>query len=288
MSPFSPDISVFMAAIGIDLAIGEYPEAVHPVVWMGRITGIFDIKSSSKFTRFVLGGMLLASDTAFWFFVAAASFKLPFYLTLIVQAFLLKSAFSIRALYEHTLRCQTDDIAKMRKAVSMMVSRNTSGLDKSHLISAALESLSENISDSVASPLFYYLIFGLPAAMAYRTINTLDAMIGYHTESFEWFGKPAAIADDIVNFIPARITALIIALFSPVAALESIRKYAGAKLNAAYPMAAASGVLGVWFEKSGFYRFDGREPEIYDIKRGLKLFRLVVAVILLLAMVSLW
>jgi len=288
MSPFSPDISVFMAAIGIDLAIGEYPEIVHPVVWMGRITGIFDIKSSSKLIRFASGSMLLTSDTALWFLVAAFSFKLPFYLSFMAQIFLLKATFSIRALYEHTLRCQTDDIAKMRNAVSMMVSRNTSGLDKSHLISAALESLSENISDSIASPLFYYVIFGLPAAMAYRTINTLDAMIGYHTESFEFFGKTAAIADDIINFIPSRITALIIALFSPVAAFRSMRKYARVKLNAAYPMAAASGVLGVWFEKKGFYRFDGREPQIYDIKRGLKLFRLTVAVILLLAMLSLW
>ena len=290
MNIFSPDFLIFAAAVGIDLLFGEYPDIIHPVVWMGRMAIWFDIKTDSDFIRFILGGMLLVSNAALWFFIAFFSFKLPFVLRFAVQVFLLKSTFSITALYRHVKCCRTDDIERMRQSVSMIVSRDTSELDRPHLISASLESLSENISDSVIAPLFYYAIFGLPAAMIYRSVNTLDAMIGYRTKSFEWYGKASARADDLANFIPARITALIIALFSPRAAVRAIFKYAHTKLNAAYPMAAVSGVLRVLFEKKGVYRFDGREPEIGDIDRGLKLFKLVVAVSLALmaAIILLW
>ncbi len=282
MNIFSPDLPIFAAAVGVDLLFGEYPDIIHPVVWMGRMAVWFNIKTDSNFIRFILGGILLVLNAALWFLLAFFSFKLPFMLRFAVQAFLLKSTFSITALYRHVKCCRTNDIEQMRQSVAMIVSRDTSELDRSHLISASLESLSENISDSVVAPLFYYAIFGLPAAMIYRSVNTLDAMIGYHTKSFEWYGKASARADDLVNFIPARITALIVALFSPKAAFRSIFKYAHTKLNAAYPMAAVSGVLGVLFEKKGVYKFDGREPEIGDIDRGLRLFKLVAAVSLAL------
>jgi len=286
---FFPDLPIFIAAVGIDLLFGEYPDIIHPVVWMGRMATWFNIKTDSNFIRFILGGLLFVSNAALWFFAAFFSFKLPFVLRFAAQVFLLKSTFSITALYKHVRCCKTEDIEQMRRSVSMIVSRDVSELDRPHLISASLESLSENISDSVVAPLFYYAIFGLPAAMIYRSINTLDAMIGYRTKSFEWYGKASARADDLVNFIPARITALIIALFSPKAAFRSIFRYAHTKLNAAYPMAAASGVLGVSFEKKGVYKFDGREPEIGDIDRGLKLFEFVTVVsLLLMTAIMLW
>ncbi len=289
MNPFAPHVSVFIAALSFDLLFGEYPEIIHPVAWMGRMADWFDQKSSSKILRFIYGILLLILDTTVWFSVAVFSFKLPLVLSFIVQSFLLKSAFSIRSLHNHVKDCQVEDTVKMRYAVSMLVSRNVVSLDKAHLISASLESMSENISDSIVAPLFYYISLGLPAAVAYRVINTLDAMIGYHTESFEWFGKASARTDDFVNLIPARLTASIIAIFSPKSAIRSIFKYAHTKLNAAYPMAAAAGVLGVWFEKIGVYRFDGKQPKMDDIKHGLNLFRKVVAVVLVLAIIKmLW
>ncbi len=276
---FKPDPFIFIAAIGIDLVIGEWPSFIHPVVWMGRIVKFFDLPSSSNAVRFLIGIILLIFDGTLWFSVGILAMIIPGIAGIIIQIFLFKSTFSILALYKHVKKCRTENGEKMRDAVSMIVSRDTSNLDRWHLISAALESLSENTSDSVTAPLFFYLLLGLPGALLYRTVNTLDAMVGYHTDKFEWFGKAAARTDDALNFIPSRLTATFFAVFSPRKAFRSIFKYGPLKINGTYPMSAFSGVLGVKFEKIGLYKFDGREPELTDIDRGLRLYILSVALI---------
>ncbi len=277
---FLPNPFVFLIAIGIDLFVGEYPALVHPVVWMGRIVKYFDVDSKRESMRFFWGIMLLIVDVGIWFSVGAFATMIPGIVGIFIQAFLLKSTFSIRSLYFHVKRCGVEDEDTMRHNVSMIVSRNTANLDKWHLVSAALESLSENTSDSVTGPIFYYALFGLPGAFVYRTVNTLDAMIGYHNERFEWFGKAAARTDDALNFIPSRLTATFFAIFSPKKAFRSIFKYGPLKINGTYPMSAFSGLLGVKFEKIGYYAFDGREPVVEDIKRGLKFYVMAISVIL--------
>jgi len=276
---FIPNPWVFLCAIAIDLAIGEYPNFIHPVVWMGKMVGFFNIDSNPN-VRFFNGLLLLIFDSGLWFLGGIGVMIIPGILGFIIQVLLLKSTFSIRGLYAHVKRCKVDDDEKMRKAVSMIVSRDTSKLDRWHLISAALESLSENTSDSITGPIFYYALFGLPGALLYRVVNTLDAMIGYHTEKFEWFGKAAARTDDALNFIPSRLTATFFAIFSPKRAFGAIFKYGPIKINGTYPMSAFSGVLGVEFEKIGIYKFDGREPVLSDITRGLRLYVFSTAVIL--------
>ncbi|MEN3043219.1 MAG: cobalamin biosynthesis protein, partial [Fervidobacterium sp.] len=152
--------------------------------------------------------------------------------------------------------------------------------DKPHLYSAAIESLSENISDSITGPLFYYLLFDLYGAIVYRVVNTYDALFGYRTKRYEWFGKFCARFDDLLNIIPSRLTALVIILFNPKRGLEYITRYGGIKINSTYPMSAFSGVLGVGFEKIGYYKFHGKLPDKDDVFRALKLYKKVVIILL--------
>jgi len=151
---------------------------------------------------------------------------------------------------------------------------------------AAIESVAENASDSVVAPLFYYVVGGVPAALAYRAINTLDAMIGYRGET-EWLGKAAARLDDAANFIPARLTALLLAVASgagggsPARALalwlRDARKTESP--NAGRPMAAMAGALGVELSKRGAYVLGAglRAPAAADVRRAVRIFAVAVA-----------
>ncbi len=282
MTLFVPNTIVFIGAIAIDLMFGEWPNVIHPVVWMGRMAKFFDIYSRYKSVRFSLGLLLLVADLTVWLSIAFFATSTEVIISMTLQLFLFKSTFSIRALYKHVTKCSSEDTEQMRKSVSMIVSRDVSKLDKPHLISATLESLSENTSDSITGPFFYYALFGLGGAVIYRVVNTLDAVVGYRTEKFEWFGKTSARVDDMLNFIPARVTAFIFAILSPRRAFNSVKKYGALKINATYPMSAFSGVLNVWLEKKGVYRFEGREPMLTDISRGLRVYLFVVLILIVI------
>ncbi|MBD6955384.1 MAG: adenosylcobinamide-phosphate synthase CbiB [Thermoplasmata archaeon] len=256
------EIAVLLIAIAVD-AIGEYPEVIHPVVWVGKVIEFYDVrrKRRSPLIEFIEGLLL--------FIFVSILFLIPilFLLNLtrnyilayaIVQVFFLKSSFSIGSLIRHVKRCEVDDLNELRKNVSMIVSRDVSKLDRPHLYSAAIESGAENIVDSIVSPLFYFLILGVPGAFFYRIVNTFDAMVGYRNERYEYFGKFAARMDDIMNFIPARITGLLLLLFSPRRVWERLKRYRRLKINGMYTIASISGILDVTLEKIGYYRIEGR------------------------------
>ncbi|WP_430515230.1 adenosylcobinamide-phosphate synthase CbiB [Pyrococcus woesei] len=279
----------FPIALLIDLTLGEPPAVIHPVVWFGKIIGFLD----SKYRRrsppldFLAGVLSSLVVVGFALFLSYLSNLLPNPFNLLLSIYLLKSSFAIRSLHDHVKRTITSDLEEKRRAVSMIVSRDTKSLDEPHLNSAAIESLSENINDSVVAPIFYYLIFGLPGVIIYRAVNTLDAMIGYRKERYEYFGKFAARLDDVLNFIPARITVL---LFLPLGRRKVIRYYRMAKykINSDKPIAAMSAVLGVWLEKPNYYKFPGRRPENEDIKRALKVYWIVVVEFLLAVFIILY
>ena len=157
------------------------------------------------------------------------------------------------------------DAARARAARDL-VSRDTSQLDASELSGAAIQSLAENLSDSVVAPLLAYAAGGLPAAAAYRALNTADAMWGYRTPEYLHRGRAAARADDVANLIPARVTALYIAARSPqrgAALRAALRDHGQAPSpNGGWPMAAMAGGLGVRLVKRGSYSFnaEAREP----------------------------
>jgi len=271
-------LMVFGLALLWDLALGEPPAKLHPVVWFGGIAGLIDSRYKR---RSPVRDFLVGTATALIVLVFALSLSIlpslsPYPLNYALAVYLLKSSFAIRSLHEHIARTITDDIEEKRKAVSMIVSRDVSKLDEAHLNSAAIESLAENLNDSVVAPLFYFLLFGLPGALVYRAVNTLDAMLGYRNERYEYFGKFSARLDDVLNFIPARLTVL---LYLPLGGRKVFSYYrlARFKINSDKPMAVMSAVLGVWLEKPGVYRFPGRAPTDEDIKRALRVYWIVVA-----------
>jgi len=160
------------------------------------------------------------------------------------------------------------DLPAARLALQSLVSRERSELT-AELGAAAIESLAENLSDSIVAPLLYYLLFGLPGAALYRLFNTCDSMIGYHGR-YEYLGKAAARLDDALNILPARITALLMIALAPLFGGNRLKAWQvwrrdarkTASPNAGHPMAAAAGALGVQLEKVGQYRLGDSEKAI--------------------------
>jgi adenosylcobinamide-phosphate synthase len=190
---------------------------------------------------------------------------------LVVSVWLLKSTFALRALGEaadgvRAPLCRRDEqsLPCARRALRSLCSRDPFCLNEEQLAAATIESLAENLSDSFVAPLFWYLVGGLPAAVFYRAVNTLDAMIGYRGR-WEVFGKAAARLDDLLNWPPARLTALCLWLGAALARPGRARLVDGYRIwrrdrrgtespNAGHPMALMAGLLGVELAKPGHYR----------------------------------
>ncbi|BBE30820.1 cobalamin biosynthesis protein [Tepiditoga spiralis] len=271
----------FIAAIFLDILFGEPKPFFHPVVWCGTLTNFID----KKLKHNILNGVLLVSIVLIFsqllvYFVNI----LPLIFSIILSIFFIKSSFSISSLYEHVKKCDTDDIKKLKHSVSMIVSRDTSSLKKEELYSAAIETLAENFVDGVVSPFFYYLLFGLNGIIFQRFSNTMDAMIGYHNEKYEKFGKFAARLDDVLNYIPARLSIFFFFLFNPKGVLNSVKKYGGIKLNGTWSMAAMAGLLNIKLEKKGFYSINPNKnfPNRLDLKKALTYYIFISLIIILM------
>jgi adenosylcobinamide-phosphate synthase len=212
----------------------------------------------------------------------------------ILEALALKSTFSLRGLARAALAVGEDlaraDVGSARAAVGRdLVSRPTATLDAGQVASATVESVAENLTDAVVAPLLFFLLFGLPGAVAYRVINTADAMIGYREGVLLHFGRVAARLDDALNLVPARLAALALVVAAAIAdadgrgALATMRRDHGrtASPNAGWTMAAMAGALGVTVAKPGAYRLgDGRVPTPDDIGRAVGLMAIAAAVVL--------
>jgi len=262
---------ILLLALAIDLALGELPRLIHPVVWMGKVTSFLERHSVSRSpsAQFVYGiGITLFLIGLF----AAPAYFILFYLKslsfaayVIIGAVLLKSTFSLKELPGAALRVKRllveNKLNAAHSELCSLVSRDTQGLPKSLVVSATVESVAENTSDSFVAPLFYFLLFGVPGAIAYRVVNTLDAMVGYHGK-YEYLGKFASKLDDMLNFIPARVTALLLILAAflskknaSVAWQTMLSEHSKTESpNAGWPMAAVAGALNVQLEKVGHYK----------------------------------
>ena len=160
-----------------------------------------------------------------------------------------------------------DNLDLARTHLSMIVKRNTKNLDKNHVLSGVLESISENTVDGITGPLFYYALLGLPGAFVYRVINTADSMIGYKTDIFKNVGWFAATCDSILNYIPSRLTGIIMIISAAILQNNWRESYKimirdGKKTespNAGYPMAALAGALETKFEKINHYKLGDGE-----------------------------
>ena len=253
----------------IDVTLGDPTNVIHPVAWMGRLITLLE-KGGLKLNpsgQFIYGVLMTIFVTALF---AIPVYYLADYLQglnqgayIIVTAILLKLTFSIRGLWRVALKIRSllkkEKLDKARFELRAMVSRDTGNLDESQMASAAVESVAEGTGDSLVAPLFYFLLLGIPGAIGYRAVNTLDSMIGYHGK-YEYLGKFAARLDDVLNFIPARLAALM--LMTAAALKKSFRRAWGTALrehvktespNAGWPMATMAGALGVRLEKAGHY-----------------------------------
>jgi adenosylcobinamide-phosphate synthase len=279
---------VVLLAVGLDLLLGEPEERWHPVVWMGRLVGRLERAAPQE------GAVRQLSYGAAVEAVCLAVVMLPAWLAerllpkgasgLLAAALLLKPVFAVRALFRFVLQVEQElrrrDLVAARGAVGRIVSRDVKKLDEVGVAAAAVESLSENSSDSVVAPLLYYVAFGLPGAYLYRMANTLDARVGYRGK-YEYIGKTAARVDDLLNFVPARLTALATVAVSWMAGGspgESWRvavrdSSCTASPNSGWPMAAAAGALNLRLEKAGHYVLgaEGKPPEASDVGRARRL-----------------
>ena len=227
---------------------------------MGRLIGLARDRAPSGAAGRLLWGAAVALGLPALSALAAAALVAVPWLGWLAALWLLKSSFAITLLGEAGLAVgaavEAGDLARGRARLSWLCSRDASGLCGAALSGAAIESLAENSSDSAVAPLLWFVLAGVPGALAYRCVNTLDAMIGYR-DRFFWLGKPAARLDDLLNLLPARLTAILIVLRGPrrwqgLAVLLRDRARTDSP-NAGWPMAAMAGVLGVRLSKDGAY-----------------------------------
>jgi adenosylcobinamide-phosphate synthase len=260
---------VLAAALAVDLLWGEPPAAAHPVVWMGKVISRLERCAPRRGPiRQLVAGALIALVVPVSFAGASAvaladlwAWPVPW---LVASVALLKSMFAIRALGRAATEVRAalarGSLADARYALRSLCSRDASKLDEPRIVAAAVESVAENTSDSFVAPLFYYVLFGLPGAVLYRAVNTLDSMIGYHGR-YEYLGKVAARLDDLLNLIPARLTTACLLAAGwlcrkDIRAGWRILLRDGSKTespNAGRPMAAMAGLLSVQLEKVGHY-----------------------------------
>ncbi|PCN50006.1 hypothetical protein B6U99_06730 [Candidatus Geothermarchaeota archaeon ex4572_27] len=253
-------LAVLVLALMIDQLLGEPPPPIHPTVWMGRF-----IEALKARLRGRLGGVALAASTVTTFTAALSSIALLAQMAsplahVAVSAYLLKTTFAVRSMEEHVKpiveALRGGRVEEARRLVARIVSRDTSKLSAAHLASATIESISESTVDGVASPLLYYAAFGLPGAIAYRAVNTLDSMVGYREPPLDELGWASARLDTALNLVPARLTGLLMVVAAWLTGLDHrlalgtmLRDHDRAEsLNAGWPMSAAAGALGVWLE----------------------------------------
>ena len=224
---------------------------------------------------FTLGGYLIA--------------LIPGILGLLISAYFLKATFSITCLADTAnmmkKHLDSDDLENAKKNLPKLVGRDTEQLSKKEMNSAVIESVAENFVDGIFSPLFYFLLFGLPGALAYKAINTLDSMVGQGN-----FGYFSARLDDLVNYIPARLSVLFISagsLFygSPLSAMKvSWRDHGLTKSpNSGWPMAAMAGSLETSLKKPDHYilGIDLDMPETYHIKSAIRIMKMSTTFVIL-------
>ena len=264
---FDPFILLVLALV-LDAAVGGlgfvFKILPHPVVLIGTLVDWFDRKLNRK-TRGQMDRAMRGALTVVIMVVLAGSIGWGVqWLTLhhdfgwAVELFLLVSLLAQRELYSAVRRVlmalKHDGVESGRTAVSQIVGRDPTQLDEHGVARAAIESLAENFSDGVVAPVFWYVLFGFPGLLIYKTVNTLDSMIGYKNDTYRAFGFTAARLDDVLNLIPARLSGLILSIAAmvtpkghPLRAFKTMWRDASKhnSPNAGWPEAATAGALGL-------------------------------------------
>jgi len=279
-------------ALLVDRVVGDPRSGFHPVALLGSFIGVWGRPERYS------AGIQRVAGALFWI-ITAFLFALPFFLVqfyapalvlLILGPFLLKACFAWRSLEEHlfsVVESTASSLQAARGKAGLLVSRDTLGLNEEQVLSAAYESVTENLVDSIVSPLFYYGLFGLTGAAVYRAANTMDAMLGYRDERAR-LGWWSARADDVANYIPARVTGGLLLIyftgkgrFQPAwqAFLRDRHKRPG--YNGGIPMSIMAGGVGIRFEKPGVYTIGPGERSLKEA--GMEIIRAERAITLIFA-----
>jgi len=290
LSFLADSVLVFALAFLIDVVFGEIPDHAHPTVWMGKIVAYVKprMKSANPKVEKVNGVFLCVGLIAAFavpvFFVLWAIRQIPVWgwlLYIVVAAVLLKATFALKCMRHYTYPIEkalkNKDADKAREWLRFIVRRDPNMLDERHIISAAVESIAESTTDGVTSPFFFFALFGVPGAFAFRVINTLDSMVGYRDPVNVNIGWFSAKMDTITNYVPARLTAVLMVASAGLVGADwrnSWRilkrdKNKTASPNAGWTISAMAGALNTQLEKQGYYALgDGETIYPEDIAKA--------------------
>jgi adenosylcobinamide-phosphate synthase len=295
---FVDSVFIFALAFLIDLVLGEYPDKIHPTVGIGKI--IIYLKKRAKHTNphvekangvlmalvIMLVAALPVAALLLWLRLSFGS--IPY---IIVGAILFKATFAIRGMGQYTkpiaAALKKNDLNGARKWLPYIVRRDPNSLNERQIVSAAVESIAESTTDGITAPFFFFAIFGVPGAFAYRVINTLDSMVGYKNAEFRNIGWFSAKMDTITNYLPARITAYLMVLAALLLGEDWRQswqilqrdKHKTASPNAGFTISAMAGALGIQLEKQGCYTLGDDHGHIshQDIGKALRVMTLTAA-----------
>ena len=277
-------IKIWMAYI-LDLIFGDPQNIIHPVQIIGKIIELLEKLLLKKRYKVFAGGILTVVTVGITYilcFLISTNIDKP--LVAILEIYLMYTVFSVNSLAREGRRVynilKKGDIEVARKELSYLVSRDTGMMDEKMVIRSTMETISENTVDGIIAPMFYMFLGGLPLAMAYKAVNTLDSMVGYRNEKYIEFGKFSARTDDAANFIPARITGLLIVIASLILRYDYRAAWKiflrdrknHSSPNSGHSEAGVAGALGVQF--GGVVSYFGKEvrkPAIGDKKKEFEL-----------------
>ena len=283
----------------IDFFVGDPHALPHPVSLIGRLTAFLDkmLRRGKGESDILLGGLagiiVVTLSTLIPALILFGAKKLHLAVYFALQSLMCWQIFAARQLCRESdrvrVKLKKGDLNGARRAVSYIVGRDTKSLDSDGVCRAAVETVAENTCDGVIAPLFWMLLYGAVGGFFYKAINTMDSMIGYRNEKYEYFGKVAARADDFFNFIPARLSALCMIAVCPLCRLDAKNawrifkrdRYKHASPNSAQTESVCAGALGVQLAGDAVYggvvrrkAYIGdpiREIEPDDIKRANRL-----------------
>ena len=249
----------FLAAYILDLVLGDPPRWPHPVRWIGKISQFWEgiIYRPTVWAGIVFWSVVMGTVTALTLALIYVLYLFPGPAAAPIEAYLIYACLATRSLHLESRLVEEalvlGNLAEARRRLSSIVGRETDHLTTEEVRRATIETVAENLSDGVVAPMFYGVLLGVPGMILYKGVNTLDSMVGYRNERYIAFGRVPARADDILNYLPSRLTALLMACVATIlkmdgaGALRIIRRDAqkASSPNAGWPEAAMAGVLNV-------------------------------------------
>lgn len=266
----------------LDLLIGD-PFSFHPVIWIGNLIKKLDQLKHTKLNGFFLLMIVSGISTLVVLALHLISYKIHLVVGIVMEVWMIYTIFATKSLDVETRKVykalKEGDIKSARKWIGYLVSRDTSEMTESDIVKACVETISENITDGIIAPLFYITIGGAPLGWYYKSVNTLDSMVGYKNEKYKDFGYFSAKWDDVLNYIPARMTGVLILIVGSILKYDTKNgikvlkrdKRNHASPNSAYSEAAVAGLLNIQLGgKASYFGIVSMKPTMGDENKAIE------------------